>query len=729
MGYGARARRKPALGGAMLTDVDISKVLLLGKTERGIVDANGHPVVMDEIYSMSDFYPKCGGFNSSYYAAYVAQSFFDELESSNSCEMKVLSYVDVSAAQATYSIMDSAGSPVKIFDIKSGRRGLNDLSAFGNKTAIKLSQVEDITMKLTADVATGATYAYLDSIDNLLVGQYIKFTGHITTMAVITAIVPATKRVEFAAMTVAPVSGYAEITNVDTLGTFASATVPALASATYDIDITVDGGSVSKLAVALLNSDSWSGIATKIQTALRTATSSTETVTITSGKIRVTSATTGPSSTILIAAGTTGSAGGDLLAVINAVTGYTCSLDTPVAGATDLTVAQTTVKRQDIKLEIAVKDSLGNYQKEEEWEFPFAKSNTIGLASFVNDVDSGSDYVVLAVNSANSSPAISQMPVELTSWTPLAGGSDGIAAVDANWNTLAETYLPSTEFTIMMAPESSSITHNSNMLDFCTDNYRGMYYAQAANGATEDTLKNFGASLRGSIKFGMLPSDKWIRVDDPTVIGGYKEIPKVGIDAAFWFNTYANFGEAKVAAGNKSEMVLKTSGTLLDSNGLVHDDTNGVGGRLIRNYSINICRYRRGKGITNNSARTFSTDDGYKYQHQVMMFLLYSRSIVAYLREIEQDKAGADAQMAHYNAVWSYMRKKYDAGQLYVGRREDGSFTTFEDVCIIINDFSINTIANINNGIEEIFLQFVAPGVIEEPILSLASAGVTTVKS
>jgi len=54
--------------------------------------------------------------------------------------------------------------------------------------------------------------------------------------------------------------------------------------------------------------------------------------------------------------------------------------------------------------------------------------------------------------------------------------------------------------------------------------------------------------------------------------------------------------------------------------------------------------------------------------------------------------------------------------------------TKFSDVCIIVNDFSINTLANINNGIEEIFLQFIAPGVIEEPILSLASAGVTAVK-
>jgi hypothetical protein len=74
------------------------------------------------------------------------------------------------------------------------------------------------------------------------------------------------------------------------------------------------------------------------------------------------------------------------------------------------------------------------------------------------------------------------------------------------------------------------------------------------------------------------------------------------------------------------------------------------------------------------------------------------------------------------------MNKKYKAGNLYQGQKEDGTLTDFSDVCVIVNDFSINTLANINNGIEEIFLQFVAPPVIEEPVLSLASAGITTVK-
>ena len=49
MTYGARAKRAPALGGSGVADVDIFKVMLLCKTERGIVDSNSLPVVHEEI--------------------------------------------------------------------------------------------------------------------------------------------------------------------------------------------------------------------------------------------------------------------------------------------------------------------------------------------------------------------------------------------------------------------------------------------------------------------------------------------------------------------------------------------------------------------------------------------------------------------------------------------------------------------------------------------------------
>lgn len=596
--YGAYAQRVPATGGANLTDVDIYKLLMLCQTERGIVDSNGLPVVHSEIYSFSDFYKKCGGYHSDYMGAYVANSFYKELQNSVDCEMKVLSYVDGSAAQASYEILDGASD--KIFDAKAGRKGQDDKSLFGNKIGIKISQVSSLEMKLSTGIGTTATTAVLNDVSNLDVGHYITFT---------------------------------------------------------------EGASVETRALTDVND-------------------STKTVTF-------------------------------------------AALD----GGTGFTASGTTINREDVKIEVATKDNNGSYQKREEWENAFTASNTTGIAGDINDSVTGSDYLILAYDSTNSSDPEDIIPAELTSWTALSGGSDGSAAGDSDWDTLATTYLEDEEFTIMLAPESTSVTHNSNMVDFCTDGYKGMFYCQSSDEATEDTLKNFGASLRGGIKFGMIPSDKWIAVDDPINSGQLKDIPKVGIDAAFWFNTYAKYGESKVAAGNKPEMVLGTSDKLRDSNGLVHDDRSGTGGRLIKNYSVNICRFTRGKGITNNSARTLSTDDGYKYQNQIMQWILYSRSIVAYLRQVEQDRAGVNSMTSHRAAVVAYMKNKYASGHLFKGQKEDGSFTTFEDVCVIVNDFTINTLTQIAQGIEQIFLQFCAPPPIEQLILSLASASVTTVRA
>lgn len=104
--------------------------------------------------------------------------------------------------------------------------------------------------------------------------------------------------------TAVPAAGYATISN--SIAALVGATVPALPSATYKVDIAIDGTNYA-LSVPLLVADDWTGIAAKIQVALRAATSSTETVAIADGKIKVTSATTGTSSTVLIAKGTRGS--------------------------------------------------------------------------------------------------------------------------------------------------------------------------------------------------------------------------------------------------------------------------------------------------------------------------------------------------------------------------------------------------------------------------------------
>jgi hypothetical protein len=126
-------------------------------------------------------------------------------------------------------------------------------------------------------------------------------------------------------------AGYQTISS--TITAFAGAAVPALADNTYDLDVTIDGGSNNQLAIALLATDDWDGIAAKIETQLQAATTSTETVVIVDGKIKITSVTVGAASSVLIAAGTAGSGGGDLLAAISAKAEYNTQIDDAVDGS------------------------------------------------------------------------------------------------------------------------------------------------------------------------------------------------------------------------------------------------------------------------------------------------------------------------------------------------------------------------------------------------------------
>lgn len=392
------------------------------------------------------------------------------------------------------------------------------------------------------------------------------------------------------------------------------------------------------------------------------------------------------------------------------------------------TAALTTASRLDWNLSVGVLNDFGVPELKEEYlDVPFAASNSLGMALIVNDADTGSDYIKLTVNGSNASPPATVRVAAVSTWTALTGGSDGTGPVDADWLTLAASFVDE-QVAILLAPESTSTTHNANMAGYATTGTKWLYYGQAANGANEASLKTLGAICRAPYQFGMIPIDKWIEKDDPSRINGRIQIPAVGHAAAHWFNSYAARGASHVAAGNEIPMPMSGSERLLDSNGLVHDDAGGIGGRLIRNYSINLARFRRGLGVTINSARTLSTDDGYVFQNQIMQFLLIKRSIKAYFQKIEQNRSGVDAQSSHRDTVWAYLKKKYDAGEFYHGQHEDGTPTKFEEVVQIVNDFSNNSVADIANGKETTFVQFVEAPPIEEPTLDLASAGVTTVR-
>ena len=108
----------------------------------------------------------------------------------------------------------------------------------------------------------------------------------------------------------------------------------ALGAATYDFDVTIDGGPVQQLSISVVGGEDFTDIA-----ALMDAQVVGGAVTLETSAFRVTSDTTGLTSSATIAVGTAGSAGGDLFAAILAqdpggtgTNGTTTTFPAPTAG-------------------------------------------------------------------------------------------------------------------------------------------------------------------------------------------------------------------------------------------------------------------------------------------------------------------------------------------------------------------------------------------------------------
>lgn len=386
------------------------------------------------------------------------------------------------------------------------------------------------------------------------------------------------------------------------------------------------------------------------------------------------------------------------------------------------TAALTTIYRLDWKLTIATKREKGNIEIEETWIRPMFKGNTDGMALATNDVNDGSYYLSLEYNASNTSPEGSDRPAVYSSWQFLTGGSDGaVAPNDATWNTLVSKFADD-RAAFLLAPESTSITHNLNMATYASNGQKFVYYAGIPTGATADTLTNIGASLRSVVQFGMIPFDKRFKTIDP-VNDEKLEVPNIGYLAAHWFNYFSQYSENKVAAG--FDIPINTTDEVID-NGIRHNDSAGVGERLITKYSVNIGA-KTTNGIFVNSARTLSSDPGYQWQHQLMIFLIDRNTAHELDLKFEQAVGGNENQVRRAGIFRAYLRARFDAGIYYNGFLPNGKRAQFDNVIILQLDSTNNPLAQLLTGTEVMFYQFIAPYVVENPNLQIASAPLTFV--
>jgi len=222
-----------------------------------------------------------------------------------------------------------------------------------------------------------------------------------------------------------------------------------------------------------------------------------------------------------------------------------------------------------------------------------------------------------------------------------------------------------------------------------------------------------------------VPMDKWIKFEDPINPGEKISIPSVGIAAAHLFNQIKDIGIKKNAAGQKE--AVNSVATLDLSNGLTQNDEDGKGERLLKNHSINTATFKTGKGIVINTARTLSTNAGYLFQNQVTGFLFLKFSILPLLENIEQDNIGQELLDDTRIKIRNFGKRLFGQGVFLTGTKEDGTKIKFEDVFILKNDLTVNTLQKITQGILTTFLQVVFAPPVETPELELAAADATTI--
>lgn len=412
---------------------------------------------------------------------------------------------------------------------------------------------------------------------------------------------------------------------------------------------------------------------------------------------------------------------------INFVT-KTVTFEDNIVAVGGFTAAGTVVTRVDVNIEIAVLTPRGSFERKENFEgFPFQKSIGDGsISEAMSNVKTGSKFMEAVYDVANTSTPVNRVPVADTDFVLLTSGSDGtpvgVTEINAAVADFADLKAP-----VLISPELATVAHHQNMLAFTNDGEKAVYYAGTPTGADEDTLKALGSDIRAEISFGMIPQDKRVKIENPDDPGTFVETSGLGIAAGHLMNTISARGIGKVAAGNKNP--VNTLSEFID-NTLIHDDKGGKGQRLIEDHSVNISRFTRGRGITINSARTLSTDKGYIFQNQLIGFWFLRTSIVDFLKiEAEQEQAGVRGANERRNIIISFARSLFDVGVFFQGQKEDGSLTKFEDVFKVVNDFTINTLADIANGIETALVEVIFTPPVEKPTLNLASAPVTKISS
>jgi len=269
-------------------------------------------------------------------------------------------------------------------------------------------------------------------------------------------------------------NGYADIYSSGPVAAFIGATLCGLAATQdYSLKATINGTLRVVDSIDIKPSDDWDGIAGRIQTSLRTHSGALETVVISGGKIKVTSATTGLASTVSLADGTTLT---PLIAAIEALSGYSAvTIDAAVAGTAGTKASHTGT------IDVSTGHNFSNY-----------------TATFTINVDSGGiKTITLNTNCADLAAILAAINAQF-----VAQAIDGNVEAVASGNFVRIQFKSTGAHSIVLADG----THTPLVSTFgmAAGTYNGIASSAASHtgSADESTGENFSIALTAATSTG-----------------------------------------------------------------------------------------------------------------------------------------------------------------------------------------------------------------------------------
>lgn len=164
----------PTISTTGITGTSINTAGLEGYFERGVTEG------LYQITNVNTLFEKLGNYKSNYYGAYVAKSFFDNIQGSAGV-LYVQRLLRNGAAAASRTVVDTQGVPANFCTIKAGQLGKEDVGVWGNQLMYNIGLSSRNASTNSSNIAIGNTVISVSSTGVFELHDWIKITDGTNT--------------------------------------------------------------------------------------------------------------------------------------------------------------------------------------------------------------------------------------------------------------------------------------------------------------------------------------------------------------------------------------------------------------------------------------------------------------------------------------------------------------------------------------------------------------------